>query len=236
MNNMKQTFEYGRFSYDYHLEFSDRKTLGIVVRPDLQIIIKAPCDAKIDEIETFMKRKWKWLDKQIRELGKFHKKYYERKYVSGESFKYLGRQYLLLVEKADFDRVKLDHGRLNIYTSKSVNNYTYNKKLLEYWYESRRSIIFKRQYFAALKLFEFDKIPQFHTRTMEKRWGSYSNNKKIILNPKLIEAPTEAIYYVCVHELCHTIVSRHDGLFYQELEKRMPNWRTIKENLEVHYG
>lgn len=236
MNNMKQSFEYGRLTYDYYLELSDRKTLGMVVQPDLRIIVKAPFGANIDEIEAFMKRKWKWLDRQLRELRKYHKKRYERKYVSGESYKYLGRQYLLLVEKADTDRVKLDHGKIRIYSSKSTNNSSYNKRLLENWYENRRNIIFKRQYFAALRLFEFEKFPQFYTRIMSRRWGSYTSDNKIFLNPRLIEAPTEAIYYVCIHELCHTISRKHDEVFYSELDKRMPKWREIKEQLEVRHG
>jgi predicted metal-dependent hydrolase len=71
---------------------------------------------------------------------------------------------------------------------------------------------------------------------MARRWGSYTQDNKVSLNPRLIEAPTEAIYYVCVHELCHVTNKKHDQSFYAELNKRMPNWRDIKEKLEIRYG
>ena len=71
---------------------------------------------------------------------------------------------------------------------------------------------------------------------MARRWGSYTSDGKVLLNPRLIEAPREAIYYVCVHELCHRISRKHDTRFYLELEKRMPEWRRIKESLEINFG
>ena len=71
---------------------------------------------------------------------------------------------------------------------------------------------------------------------MAKRWGSYTDDNKVSLNPKLIQAPREAIFYVCVHELCHVVNKKHDDAFYREVEKRMPNWREVKERLEVRFG
>ena len=232
---MKQKFKYGRFSYDYYLEFSDRKTLGMVVRPDLRIIVKVPIGAGLDEIEAFMKRKWKWLDKHLQELGRYHKKQYAREYVSGETFRYLGRQYLLQIERSDIDFVKLERNRLMIFTTHELDR-SHTKELVESWFERRRQAVFKKEYLKALKLFNYEKMPQLHTRTMARRWGSYTNDKKISLNPKLIEAPTEAIYYVAIHELCHVDNKKHDESFYKEIEKRMPNWRRVKEHLEVNYG
>ena len=233
---MKQKFKYGRFSYDYYLEFSDRKTLGMVVRPDLRIIVKVPIGAGLDEIEAFMKRKWKWLDKHLQELGRYYKKQYEREYVSGETFRYLGRQYLLQVERSDIDFVKIGRNKLMVHTTRELENNNHTKELVEGWFERRRQIVFKKEFLKALKLFDYERMPQLRARVMTRRWGSYTNDKKISLNPKLIEAPTEAIYYVAIHELCHVTNKKHDELFYKELEKRMPNWRRVKEHLEVNFG
>ena len=71
---------------------------------------------------------------------------------------------------------------------------------------------------------------------MTKRWGSYTADDKVSLNPKLIQAPREAIFYVSVHELCHKISRKHDQVFYSALDKRLPNWRQIKESLEIRHG
>lgn len=233
---MKQTFEYGRYSYDYYIEFAERKTLALEVLPDLRIIVKVPLGTTLEQIEGFLQRKWQWLEKQLSELRKLKKIRAERQYVSGESFYYLGRQYLLLVEQSDTNIVKLEHGKLRICTTKSVRSGIHNKNLLEEWYARQRNRVFKREYIKAFSLFDYDAMPQLGERTMVRRWGSYTSDGKVLLNPRLIEAPTEAIYYVCVHELCHRLSRKHDDVFYRELEKRIPHWRRIKESLEIRHG
>jgi len=222
--------------YDYYLELAVRKSFTLIVRPDFKIIVKVPIGSKTSEIETFLIRKWSWLEKRLEEYKKYRKTHNEKMYVSGESYNYLGRQYMLQVEKSANESVKLERGKINIFTTKDVRNKDYNKQLLQAWYDRRRNIVFKKQYIQALKKFDYEKIPQLRVRIMSRRWGSYTQDNKVSLNPRLIEAPLEAIYYVAIHELCHIDNKKHDAVFYGELAKRVPNWRVIKENLEVYYG
>ena len=233
---MKQTFRYGGYAYEYFVEFSERKVFTLIVRPDLRIIARVPLDATLDEVEAFLRRKWKWLEKQLKELHKYQKSGGEPRYVSGRSLHYLGRQYMLEVVPCSFDEVKLEHGKLRVRTTKEVRNSAYNQKLVEGWYASRRVMIFKQEYVRALKLFYYAKPPQLRERIMARRWGSYTADNQISLNPKLIQASKDAIYYVCIHELCHVVNRKHDKAFYEELEKRLPDWHLTKETLEVRYG
>ena len=53
----KETFTYGKYSYEYYLIKQDRKTVSLVVQPNLTIILKCPLDYKIDKIERFLKKK-----------------------------------------------------------------------------------------------------------------------------------------------------------------------------------
>lgn len=232
---MKQVFTYGDYSYEYFIEFGERKSFTLVVRPDLRIIARVPLDASLDEIENFLKRKWRWLDKQLRELRKYQKPGSEEQFVSGKSMYYLGRQYILDVVKGE-DVVKLERGKLRVYTSKSLRSSEHNKKLIDTWYARKRTRVFKQEYLKACKLFDYEKIPQLGERVMTRRWGSYTSDSKVLLNPRLIEAPREAIYYVCVHELCHKISRKHDEIFYNELTKRLPGWQRTKESLEIRHG
>jgi predicted metal-dependent hydrolase len=233
---MKRTFRYGGYAYEYFVEFNERKTFTLVVRPDLRIITRAPLGATIEEIEAFLRRKWKWLEKQLRELRKYKKPSGEGLYVSGKSMFYLGRQYVLEVVADSNDIVKLERGKLRVYTTKNLRNSDHNKKLIDAWYAEKRGPVFKQQYLKAYKLFNYDTVPRLGERSMARRWGSYTSDGKVLLNPRLIEAPREAIYYVCVHELCHKVSGKHDEIFYRELSKRLPGWRMIKESLEIRFG
>lgn len=233
---MKQTFKYGEYSYDYFIEFSERKSFTLIVRPDLRIIARAPLGAKQDEVEIFLVKKWKWLERQLRELRKYKKPSNEELYVSGKALYYLGRQYMLEVAAAAHDGAKLERGRLRILTTKGIRNSAHNQKLLAVWLSNKRNRVFKQEYLRAYQLFDYENMPQLGERIMARRWGSYTSDGKVLLNPRLIEAPREAIYYVCIHELCHKLTRKHDMTFYSELEKRLPDWRRIKESLEIRHG
>lgn len=235
---MKLKFEYGEYCYDYHLEFLDRKSLTLIVRPDLRIIVRAPKGCSLEKIEAFLIRKWSWLERQLAEFKRYQKpRRAERRYVSGESYYYLGRQYLLEVREAERDLVKLERNKIVIFTTMSVKNLKHNRKLFTNWLDVRTRSVFKRQFILAYKKFNYNKIPQLKIRIMAKRWGSCSRDGKVIsLNPELIKTSTKAIYYVCLHELCHVNNPKHDQEFYDLLERKMSDWRDVKNSLEVNFG
>ena len=68
-------FIYGQHEYDYTLLKQERKTLSLTVDPSMRIIVKAPVGVDKARIETFLKKKWMWLEKQLvrRKLPVFRK-------------------------------------------------------------------------------------------------------------------------------------------------------------------
>ena len=231
----EQTFTYGKYSYQYFLLREQRKTVSLIVHPNLKIVLKCPAIYSEKKIQKFLKGKWRWLENQIKYFKKYQKQILTKEYISGESFLYLGRQYKLVVKKGKDDKISLKHGRLLLSTTKNVANKKHNKKMLQDWYYQRTEKIFKEEYEKMLKYFKYDFQPKLITREMKKRWGSFLNHKKIILNPKLIQAPKECIDYVITHELCHMKYKNHDAKFYRALKKRIPNWKEIKEKFELRF-
>ncbi|MCL2038638.1 M48 family metallopeptidase [Candidatus Saccharibacteria bacterium] len=235
---MQNKFCYGSRFYVYHLSFEDRKSLSLVVYPNCNIAVKAPAHATEEKIEGFLRRKWVWLEKQLAEFEKYKKAQYTRKYLAGESMYYLGRQYILDIVTGKQDCVKKVGGKIQIISTKSIVDSEYNELLLKKWLDNRRNEIYKKQLVAAWEQFGYERIPQIKIREMSQRWGSCSKNGKVItLNPKLIEAPMEAIRYVCIHELSHIKHLDHDTAFYRLMESHLPNnWRSIKDDLEIRFG
>lgn len=233
--NLKQ-FNYGKYSYEYKLIKSDRKTLSLTVYPDTSIILRSPENADIIRREQFLKRKWLWLETQLRFFKKYHRKVYKKEYLSGESFFYLGRQYKLKVVREKEEKVILTKGILRLSTKYLTTNKKHNQLLLENWYQKRMDIIFNKRYLFVLKKFKLDFKPKLAIRKMSKRWGSFLSNKMIILNPKLIHASSDCIDYVITHELCHMRYKKHSKDFYKLLEQKYPKWEFIKEKLEMKFG
>jgi predicted metal-dependent hydrolase len=47
---------------------------------------------------------------------------------------------------------------------------------------------------------------------------------RLLLNLRLIEAPTECIDYFVTHELCHLTEAHHGPAFFHLLSRVMPDW------------
>ena len=168
----KRIFNFGSYKCEYIVVRQKRKTLGLSIGPDLNICIKCPQATTEERIEAFLKSKWLWLKKQQTFFSKYQKKVYQKEYVSGESFYYLGRQYQLVVKSSKKDRVRLDRGKIFIETTKEVRNSKSNERLLNQWYQSRTEDVFLGRLEEVSKGFRLATAPELSIREMSKRWGS----------------------------------------------------------------
>jgi zinc metalloprotease len=220
-------------STHYELFYTNRKTLGIKVYPDTSVKVFAPIDTDLPIIEQLLKAKRKWIEKQQRSFQTYLPATPPRQYIGGESFLYLGKQYMLKIEPSTAEEVKLYQGRLVV---KTLNpDATHIKKLLQQWYIARATILFNKLFeeqFYLFKRFGLEK-PILQIKKMEKRWGSCTPQQKIILTPELIKAPVVCINYVILHELCHLVHHNHSKAFYRLLENFMPDWQKYKQLLET---
>ena len=86
-----------------------------------------------------------------------------------------------------------------------------------------------------MEKFDYDFVPKLMIRKMSKRWGSCLSSKKIALNPFLIRASKDCIDYIIIHELCHIRYKNHDKNFFKFQESIIPNWKEVKEKLELRF-
>lgn len=66
----------------------------------------------------------------------------------------------------------------------------------------------------------------------KKRFGSCSVKNNICYSYILMEYPYEAIEYVVVHELAHTIHHNHSREFYNFIEKFLPDYKEREKLLK----
>lgn len=228
-----ETFIYGKHQYSYKLLRLDRKTLSLTVLPDLSLVVRCPLKAKQERIEVFLKKKWLWLEEQIKYFKKYQHKKTSKEYVSGESFLYLGRQYKLHVKAASLNSVALSKGVIVCHTTDSAKNNSSTKSQINKWYLEKAKLIFAERYDEVFKKFNYTDKPKLAIKKMDKRWGSFIRGKSITLNPLLIQTSKDCIDYVIIHELCHVKYRDHSKAFYKLLRVKCPRWELVKEKLET---
>ena len=219
---IRRHFTWHNVSFDYFLMLEDRKTVSATVFPTQALLVKAPLEAADDRIHDFLRRKFRWILKQQRYFAQF-KAHPEKRYVSGEAFRYRGRSYKLLIRKnSRNEHVSLQHGILSVFTV-SPKKYNHTRDLLDAWYRDKAHKVFSERLSACSSIFDYGEIPGLMVKPMTRRWGSYSyKTNRVILNQKLIEASTRHIDYVIIHELCHVTRKKHNRAHKRRLRRHRP--------------
>lgn len=231
--SMKKSIRYGRSKIDFDLQYVDRKTLGIRVHPNKRVFVLAPNGSDERTVLEKVKGKAAWIRKQQEFFLSFHPFTPKRKFVSGETHLYLGRQYRLKVKQSSEEGVKLI-GKFLIVNTVKKGDRNRVQMLLNEWYVQRAAVYFKKLFAELLPITSsfYNGKSELHYRWMSKRWGSCNSKGKITLNLELIKAPKRCIEYVIIHEFCHLAYLNHSRSFYKLLEDKLPDWRASKEYLE----
>ncbi|MFP5080113.1 M48 family metallopeptidase [Pedobacter sp. JCM 36344] len=228
---INEFIQFGSKQIDFQLTYSDRKSLGITITPEMEVLVKAPTDTPLDKVKEKVKKRAPWIIKQLSFFLSFHPKTPERKYVGGETHLYLGRQYRLEVTIGNQNEVKYKGRFIEIITKDKINT----KSLLKQWYRDKAKIKFAEIAEPLIQRFKkYNVEPKgLFIQEMPTRWGSCTTKGKIILNPELIKAPKPCIEYVIIHELCHLIYHNHTQKFIDLQTKEMRDWEKWKMKLEA---
>ena len=227
---MTEAIQFGSKTIDFRLEYSDRKSLGITVTPEMEVLVKAPTDTSMEKVKEKIIKKAPWIIKQQSFFLSFQPKTPNRKYISGETHLYLGRQYRLQIEIGKLESVKLKGKFIVVTTNEKIRT----KSLLHDWYLQHARTKFHAVAAPLIDKFKKHKVEpsSIVLRDMPTRWGSCTPKGKIILNPELIKAPKGCIEYVIIHELCHLIHHDHTQKFLDLQTKEMKDWEKWKMKLE----
>ncbi|WP_175987076.1 M48 family metallopeptidase [Bacillus sp. Marseille-Q1617] len=232
----KHQIEYANNVIDFIIKRKQVKNVNLNVKPDMTIEVTANDRVPLDFISDFVKSKGSWI---LKNVGNFNDvqplKQSEREYVSGETFKYLGKQYRLRVQQSmEEEVVKYFRGFIYLYVKKT-DNVSRKSKLMDEWYREKAQMTFNEsleKMYPLVQKYGVEK-PEIDIRLMKARWGSALTEKNtVLLNTELIKAPKYCIDYVVLHELIHFKYNDHSDNFYQMLFSLMPDWEKRKAILD----
>lgn len=214
------------------VDFSDRRrSIAIIVRPDLTIRVLAPKKTTQAAIRKVLNQKEGWITAKLEHFR--NAKHLTSRFLfvhEGQGFYYIGNRFTIHITKEDNKIVTLGDCILNIHSSPVKAHIVLNR-----WMESNALALFSKRLeicFAAFsKEFNY-RFPQLKIRRMKRRWGSMSSSGVMVLNLCLISVPLECIDYVIMHELCHMKYHNHGVRFHRLQEYFTPNYREVKKRLE----
>jgi predicted metal-dependent hydrolase len=218
----------------FEIHRSDRRrTLGLTVERDGQLVISAPIACRSDVLEGFVREKRFWLyTKLAKKEALLEEAVRPRQFVSGESFPYLGRSYrLLLVDEQDVP-LKLERGRFVLRRSDAVEGRAafigwYGARARP-WLEQRLSRFVSRVGISPARI---------EVRDLGFRWGSCGRKGRISFHWATVLMPPALIDYVIVHELVHLLEPKHTPEFWLAVERTMPDFESRRARIaELGYA
>jgi len=210
-----------------------RRTLAISVLPDGTVEVVAPLGAAEDKIREKVEKRTRWILRQRRVFAALNVMRPPRRYCTGATHRYLGRQYRLKVSIGEDQGVKLRGAYLLVVSRSEAEDSV--AALVASWMRERAKEQFSKRFVAWRTWCEERGLsePRLRLLSMPKRWGSAHKNGTVALNPQLVRAPSICIDYVIAHEICHRLHAGHGRGFYAELNCLCPNWRQCKQRLEA---
>lgn len=243
MSTQLHHLTYGTRQLPLHLSYSaQRRTVGITVQPDSRIAVTAPADTPLEQVLAAVLRRAPWVVRQLHFFASVPTPVLPRQYVAGETHYYLGRQYRLHIVEASKsaavgeepvpEGVWMRGAYLHVIT-RQPQVPAYTRRLVQRWYAHHtQQRLAERYAYCTAQVRRYGiTAPEWQFRTMPTRWGSYTRAGRILLNPRLIQAPTACIDYLILHELCHVAHPHHGPDFYQLLTRLLPTWPVLRERL-----
>jgi predicted metal-dependent hydrolase len=205
--------------------------VSIAIVPEDGIVVTAPIRSTRARLDELVLQKGPWILQRLKRRSDLPPPLPKREFVSGETYKYLGRQYRLkTTASGEGGQVKL-HGpeiRLTSANSGRQDSKAAHRQLVDWYKQRAREYLPRRAELWAKKL-GLD-MPKMVVSAPAKRWGSAS--KGIVrINWRVMQAPVSLVDYVLLHELVHLIHEDHSREFWATLGRVIPDYEERKKRL-----
>lgn len=197
-----------------------RKTVSIFIERDGSVRVLAPASASDETIKTAIKSKEYLIFTKLAKWKELNQGRVNREYVNGQSFLYFGRNYRLKLTENQDVPLKISGGFFLL----DIRHLSKAEKVFKGFYKEKALLKIKER----MKLHE-DKFPTKPTSIkvleLRNRWASWTPKDGLNFHWKCIMAPVSVLDYIIMHEMVHLKYPNHSTDFWNELDKKMPDFR-----------
>jgi predicted metal-dependent hydrolase len=205
-----------------------RKTLGLTVDRGGELVLHAPDGSASDELVRWTRSKLLWVHRKLLIRVESAPQLAEPAFVSGENFKFLGRNYRLKLLRDDAAPLEFN-GRYFLLCVSARPEAT--KHFRDWYVRNGREWLSRRVELLSRKVGATPS--RVSVRDLGYRWGSCGKNGALYFNWRLLQLPARVIDYVIIHELAHLREPHHAPEFWRILDGALADWRLRSEELKV---
>lgn len=225
---------FGDTTIEYEVRRSERRRKTVQVTVDgAGVQVAAPLAMPSEELQAIVRRRAPWIlnNSSVELLGVAPKRF-----VSGETLPYLGRNVRMVFESADVrsPEVRFDHWRFRIAVPNALPDDQRRERIhraVVGWYRSRTAMRLRPIVGKWLPRFGDAGEPQVLIRDQRQRWGSCAPDGTLRFNWRLVMLPPALAEYVVVHELAHLTVRSHSADFWTLVSRAMPDAQQRRRKL-----
>ena len=218
--------QFGDATIEYEVYRSGlrKKTVEITMDGG-RVLVAAPSDTPDSKLEAIVRKRAPWILRQAPDSA-FQST--RKRFVSGETLPYLGRNVRLIVEPADVPSpdVRFDHWSFRIAVPIRLDEsrrYDGIRKAIVRWYRQRAAQRLPRTVELWRKRMGWPETPGVLIRDQRQRWGSCAPDGTLRFNWRVAMVHPELAEYVIVHELSHLKVSSHSAEYWAQVSSLLPD-------------
>lgn len=208
------------------------KNLHITVHPpDGRVRVSAPLRLGDDDVRLAIISRLGWIRRQ--QAGFYAQaRQSMREMVSGESHYVEGRRYRLdIIEHNGLPSVRLRNSDTLELRVRPNTDRAKREEILYRWYRARlreRIPILIAKWEPVIGV----TVSEWGIKKMKTRWGTCNiEARRVWINVELAKKSPQCLEYIVVHEMVHLLERHHNERFTAYMDKFLPNWRLIRDEL-----
>ena len=222
----RDSVRFGDTTIEYEVRRSPRRKKTVEITVDGGgVRVAAPVPTPDAELRSLVRKRAPWI---LRHASQAMLEATPKRFVSGETLPYLGRNVRIVVTAEDvrWPMVRFDHWRFRIVVPHGMDGterYEAIRRTVVRWYRARaaeRLCASVERWWPRLGRGERSRVL---VRNQRQRWGSCSPDGTLRFNWRAMMLPPALIEYIVAHELAHLTHRDHSSRFWGLLSKAIPD-------------
>ena len=225
---------FGDTAIEYEVRRSERRKKTVQITVDGGgVQVAAPMATPDSELQAIVRKRAAWILNHAQE-GTLRSA--PKRFVSGETLPYLGRNVRLIVELADVrtPAVRFDHWRFRVSVPADLEGderYQRIRRAVVDWYRARAAEWLRSGVQRWWSRLGHGGEPRILIRDQRQRWGSCAPDGTLRFNWRVMMLEPALGEYVVVHELVHLRVKNHSADFWRTLASVLPDVEQRRQRL-----